>query len=186
MNIIERDEQVVMANERLADVPQFAMPARYGLRWYQPGDVDTWVDMHRGIHDQIKVDSALFVREYGDDEERLATCMAFLLNPWKEPIGTITAWADDKFNNAEYGRIHWVVIVPEEQGKGLSKPMMSAACQRLLKLGHERAYLVTSTGCVPAINMYRQFGFVPMIKEGSDQLQYWRELAPHLKSPMAL
>ena len=93
MNIIERDEQLVMANERLADVPQFAMPARYGLRWYQPGDVDTWVDMHRGIQDQIKVDAALFVREYGDDEERLATCMAFLLNPWKEPIGTSSTWA---------------------------------------------------------------------------------------------
>jgi GNAT superfamily N-acetyltransferase len=180
INILERNEYVLMANDRLGEVPQFAFPARYGLRWFAPGDVEKWVKVQQAAERYEKIDRALFVREFGADEDKLAARVGFMTNPWGEAIGTIAAWADAEYNNAEYGRIHWVAIVPEEQGKGLSKPMLSAACQRLLQLGHGRAYLVTSTARVPAINLYRQFGFEPVIRNDNER-EVWQEMQAHLK-----
>jgi RimJ/RimL family protein N-acetyltransferase len=180
MNILERNEYVMMANERLGDVPQFAFPARYSLRWYAPGDVDTWVKVQQAAERYETIDRELFVREFGKDEDKLATRVGFMTNPWGDAVGTIAAWADADYNNVEYGRIHWVAIVPEEQGKSLAKPMLSAACQRLLALGYGRAYLVTSTARVPAINLYRQFGFEPVMRDDKER-EIWREMGAHLK-----
>ena len=173
-----------MVNERLADAPTFAFPARYRLRWYAPGDADVWLRLQIAADRYNTFEPDTFVREFGQDEIRLQQRVGFLLDPWQAPIGTISAWAD-VFNDREYGRIHWVAIVPEEQGKGLAKPMMSAACQRLLALGHTNAYLDTATVRVPAINLYRLFGFEPVIRDDRER-DIWRELALHLKMPLSI
>jgi GNAT superfamily N-acetyltransferase len=182
MNILERNEEVWMVNERLADAPIIAFPARYRLRWYAPGDADIWLRIQRAADRHNTFEANTFAHEFGEDEDRLKQRVGFLLDPWRTPIGTISAWANE-FNGREYGRIHWVAILPEEQGKGLGKPMMSAACQRLLELGHTSAYLDTGTARVPAINLYRQFGFEPVMRDDHEQ-EIWRELAPHLKAPL--
>jgi GNAT superfamily N-acetyltransferase len=182
MNILERNEEVWMVNERLANAPEFAFPARYRLRWYAPGDADNWLRIQQAADRYNTFEANTFAQEFGEDEDRLTQRVGFLLDPWRTPIGTISAWANE-FNGREYGRIHWVAILPEEQGKGLGKPMMSAACQRLLELGHARAYLDTGTARVPAINLYRQFGFEPVMRDDRER-EIWRELAPHLKQSL--
>ena len=184
MNILERNEEIWMVNERLADAPTFAFPARYRMRWYQSGDADVWLRVQQAADLYNHFEPDTFVREFGADEDRLVQRVGFLLDPWHTPIGTIAAWADE-FNGSEYGRIHWVAILPDEQGKGLAKPMMSAACQRLLALGHTNAYLDTATARLPAINLYRLFGFEPVIRDDKEHA-IWCELAPHLKKPLSI
>jgi GNAT superfamily N-acetyltransferase len=55
--------------------------------------------------------------------------------------------------------VHWVAIVPECQGIGLGKALMTLLCQRLRELGHDQAYLFTSSERVSAIRLYLRFGF---------------------------
>jgi GNAT superfamily N-acetyltransferase len=78
--------------------------------------------------------------------------------------------------------VHWVAIVPEQQGRGLGKVLMTIVCHRLRELGHRRTYLTTSTARIPAINLYRHFDFVPLIR-APDDAAIWRELNRCLKNP---
>ena len=98
-------------------------------------------------------------------------------------MGTATAWSGDLFPGQPIGRIHWVAIVPDRQGQGLAKPLLAATCRRLRALGHERAYLTTSTARLPAINLYLLFGFQPLV--GSPEAyQAWQAVRPRLKYPV--
>jgi GNAT superfamily N-acetyltransferase len=179
-NIIEQDATLWMATDNLARTPAHAFPDGYGLRWYQPGDEDTWVQLHVATVPEMRITRDVFIKEYGTDARVLAQRLGFLTDLAGHAIGTAAAWIDQEYQGKTCGRVHWVAIVPGYQGRGLSKPLLSAICQRLLHLGQTAAYLVTSTGCVPAINLYRSFGFEPVIRDAADR-EVWRELAPHLK-----
>jgi ribosomal protein S18 acetylase RimI-like enzyme len=98
-----------------------------------------------------------------------------LLAPDGQAIGTATAWFKDNFEGRRFGRVHWVAIVPEYQGRGLAKPLMSTICRRLQELGHDCAYLTTSTARLPAINLYRRFGFEPLIRT-PEEADIWKRL----------
>jgi GNAT superfamily N-acetyltransferase len=103
----------------------------------------------------------------------------FLLDAKGDAIGTMTAWFA-KEDPRTLGRINWVALIPQSQGKGLSKLLMVIALHRLRELGHEKACAGTSTSRLAAINLNCQFGFVPDIRCDKD-LKVWRELEPHLK-----
>ncbi len=183
MDILERNASVIMATAHLAQTPLNSFSDGYGMRWYQPGDEDTWVQV-QGASDRFNtITRELFIKAFGTDETVLAERVGFLVDPASHAIGTATAWIDPHWHGKTVGQVHWVAIVPEYQGKGLAKPMLSAVCQRLLQLGQTEAYLETSTGRIPAINLYRSFGFEPVITNEADRA-LWREVGPHLKVPL--
>ena len=185
MDILERNASVIMATAYLAQTPVNSFPDGYGMRWYQPGDEDTWVQV-QGASDRFNtITRELFIKTFGTDEQVLAERIGFLVDGNGHAIGTATAWIDNNWHGKTIGQVHWVAIVPEQQGKGLSRPMLSAVCQRLLQLGQTEAYLETSTRRIPAINLYRSFGFEPVIRDEAER-QIWREVGPHLKVPLAV
>ena len=84
----------------------------------------------------------------------------------------------------------WLAIMRHHQGRGLGKPLLAAVCNRLVELGYQRACVVTSTGRLPAVSLYLQFGFQPDIKSGADQAVWDRVFAAlresgRLKEPAA-
>jgi ribosomal protein S18 acetylase RimI-like enzyme len=91
----------------------------------------------------------------------LAARQKYLLGPGGEPIGTATAWFDAPQSGEEIGvgRVHWVAIVPEFQGRGLAKPLLDSVLQMLRVCGHTRAVLLTDTRRPAAIALYEKFGF---------------------------
>jgi hypothetical protein len=48
-------------------------------------------------------------------------------------------------------------------------------CLRLRELGHTGAYLTTSAARIPALNLYHQFGFVPVIRDETERA-VWQEI----------
>lgn len=94
------------------------------------------------------------------------------------PIGTATAWLKT-YNNLLYGRVHWVAIVPSEQGKGLAKPLLSTVGRRLRDLKHDCAYLKTASVRIAAIGLYLKFGFVPDIRSEEDA-KAWHKIREKL------
>jgi predicted GNAT family acetyltransferase len=184
MNIIEKNARVMMATAQLAMTPNYCFPDCYRMRWYQSGDVETWVRVLSASERYDTITRDLCIEFFGADEAMLAQRVGFLVNPAGQEIGTATAWVDSKWQARIVGRVNFVAIVPVWQGKGLAKPMMSAVCQRLLQQGQTEAYLYTSSARVPAINLYRSFGFDPVITNEEDR-QIWCDLAPCLKMPIA-
>jgi GNAT superfamily N-acetyltransferase len=183
MSIVERNISVHMIRDGLDNIPNYPLPPGYSTRWYRPGDERLWVDIQARSDRYNEITLALFVKAFGLDPQPLAERQCFLCNAQGEVIGTATAWFDDDYCGQPYGQLHWVAIVPQAQGRGLAKPLLSIVLNRMAELGHTRCYLGTSTARVPAINLYTKFGFVPHIRS-ADDLAVWREMQRWIKEPL--
>jgi len=177
MSVIEKNLPITMSRANLDDVPEFALPGGFSLRWYQPGDEAHWLRIHLTADRHNEITQELFERQFGRDKKRLGVRQCYLLSSTDHVIGTGTAWFDHHFQGCRWGRVHWVAIVPEFQGRGLAKPLMMTICRRLRELGHKRAYLSTSTARSAAIGLYLRFGFEPMI-QSDESAAVWRALLP--------
>jgi len=168
------DVPVRMVRDTMEDIPQYALPDGYTLRWYEPGDDVHWLRIHDECEGYGELGDDLFRRDFGDDDSEIAQRMCFACRPDGTPVSTNTAWFNF-WRDHNYGRVHWVATSVAEQGKGLSRPLMTAVCERLRDLGHDRAYLTTNTLRLRAILLYQRFGFRPDW-EGAIEEEGWRAL----------
>jgi len=91
---------------------------------------------------------------------------------------------EDNHGGKSLGRIHWVAIIPQQQGSGLAKPLLTAICKRLKELGHSKTYLTTQSVRLPAINLYAKFRFTPVIDSDGDR-EIWEKLQKYIKYPLS-
>lgn len=185
MNIIEQNPSVEMDRDDLVGTPDYSLPSPFIIRPYAPGDMATWIEVQTAAERYLDINAEMYIENFGRDDDILADRQYFLTDQHGTAIGTASAWFDDDYHGEPYGRVHWVAIVPEYQGRGLAKPLLSTICDRLIELGHTRATLATSTARVPAINLYLHFGFLPRISKPEER-DRWEQLCPHLKDPPAL
>ena len=114
------NELLMMVRRHLADLPRHALPDGYAIRWYEPGDDQTWYDVQRATEPHHPITPDLHAREFGDDENVLARRQAFLHAADGQAIGTASAWFDEDFHGELFGRIHWVAITPPSRSRRLS------------------------------------------------------------------
>ena len=152
---------VQMTCAALSPGPSSVLPTGCRIRDYEPGDEAAWVAIHRLADFYNPASLDLFEKQFGSARDELPRRQLYLLDAAGTPIGTATAWFGALAAGVIIGRMHWVAIVPAEQGHGLARPLLSAVCRRLLELGHRQAYLTTSTARLPAINLYFAYGFLP-------------------------
>lgn len=169
-----------MMRENLDDFPEFALPKHFSMRWYQPGDENIWRQVQSVADKLNEITPELFSKQFGNDMSLISQRQIYLLDSQGRAIGTATAWFNDNFEGSRVGRIHWLAILPEHQGNGLGKPLMTGLCRRLKNLGHARTYLSTASMRIPAINLYLKFGFAPLIRNEAEAA-IWSELQPRLK-----
>ena len=139
----------------IASVP---FPAGVTVRPVQEGEAGLWLSVIRAAETLAEIPDHQFESAYGDDPAIIAERVYFAVGPEGTPIGSVAAWfgAD---NREDWGRIHWLYLLPEWQGRGLGRALVVFALNRLVALGHTKAYLTTSTGRPNAIHLYQQFGF---------------------------
>ncbi|MGF1452037.1 MAG: GNAT family N-acetyltransferase [Opitutales bacterium] len=147
----------------LSAAPIFRLPEGFRIANFAVGDADTWLAVQKAAEPRLPVELPWFFSDFGEDPKVHADRILFLSTAGGEPIGTATAWFDDVEKRPERGRLHWVAIVPDHQGRGLAKPLVSAALQRLQQLGHREAFLHTDEGRPLAIRLYEQFGFARFV-----------------------
>ncbi len=184
-DIVRRNVYVNMERADLNSIPHYTLPPEYRCKWYEPGDEQVWVDIHVQAEAHVQVTLDTYRRAFGADEQSLRARQCFLLDPRRMPIATATAWYEDDFHGRPFGRVHWVAVVPEYQGRGLSKPLLAIVLERMSELGHESVFLRTSTGRLPAIGLYQKFGFGPSLHSAEDR-EVWRQLNDKLRSPFDL
>jgi len=170
-----------MVRTDLQGIPQFRLPEGFRMRTYHPGDENTWVKIQQISDDYNDVDLAEFYRTYGSNLNALEDLCFFVDTEEGETIGTSTAWFQKDFLGRPWGRVHWVAIVPDYQGRGLSKPLLTQTMNRLAD-AHNKCYLVTSCLRIPAIHVYLKFGFRPFVKSELCE-EGWAHVRRHLSHP---
>jgi len=172
---------VRMIRPHLRDIPQFAFPEGFGIRPMRPGEAGLWLDIHRDAEPFFAIPEDLFAQQFGSDPAAQAWRCFFIVTARDVAVGTLSAWFNRDFQGADAGRIHWVAIRPAYQGRGLAKPAMAHA-MNVLAHWHDRAYLDTSTGRLPAIKIYLDFGFLPDLSLPG-AVAAWRRVAAVLPHP---
>ena len=182
MDPIKDNAPVIMKRRDLDDLPAYALRDGFCLRWFRAGDDVLWPEIQLGAYqDEKVVPPGLFEREFVGDPATQAERICFLVErSTGEAIGTAAAWWQRDDDGVTWWRLHWVGIRHDHQGRGLAKPMVSEVCRRLRNLGHDRAFLTSSTARIPAINLYRVFGFEPVVRSAEDWLA-WDCLRQHMK-----
>ena len=154
---------LAMTRDSLDGVGEFPLPEDFQVRPFQSGDEKQWVRIHELADRFNAISPATFTKQFGTGTSELSQRQYYLVRCGAgsgEVIGTASAWYGDEQWGRDWGRVHWVAIMPQYQGRGLAKPLLATVMQRLAELGHRRAYLTTSTARLPAIRLYQRFGFV--------------------------
>jgi len=166
-------------SRNLTGLPEHPLPSGYRLRLMNPVDVKHWVAVQQAAEPFLTMSEKWFWQEFGKPAG-LAWERCFLLQIDEgTPVGTITAWTDSAWDGQVRGRIHWLAVRPEWQGRGFAKPMVSMALE-LLRQFHDSVYLMTQPERLVAIRLYLGLGFEPVIR-GDDECGVWRGVRGQLR-----
>jgi GNAT superfamily N-acetyltransferase len=159
--------------------PQFPLPAGYAIEWYHAGCEEWWYEIQLRSDELTRVTRDLFWQYFGQARAELARRQCYLMDQRHQPIGTATAWFDPDYHGECWGRLHWVAILPQHQGQGLAKPLLSVVCERLRQFHPARSFLRTAPQRLAAIHLYLEFGFVPEIR-GPEEAVVWEGIQQRL------
>jgi ribosomal protein S18 acetylase RimI-like enzyme len=173
---------IVMVRTDLENTPDMPIPGSYQLRRFEPGDESAWARVETAAGEFTDPDKALahFAGEFGAHLSEMRERCLFLETSGGEVVGTTTAWRNLEFQGRDYGRIHWVAVVPACQGKGLGRLLVTKALI-LMRRWHERAYLTTQTTSWVGVHLYLTLGFLPFLTSPNEEAgwELLREKAPH-------
>lgn len=181
MDLLRKNLPLSLVRPHLNDLPAAALPAGYSWRWFQLGDAAHWLHIHHDADPFNDICPELFTRQFGVDFKYLANRQLYVQDPIGRVVGTGTAWSDDTRPEGPCGRVYWLAVLRQFQGLGLGKAILVATCLRLRELGYPSACVVTSTGRLPAVNLYLQSGFQPEVHTAEDR-QRWDQVFSALKS----
>ncbi|WP_020007655.1 GNAT family N-acetyltransferase [Salinicoccus albus] len=164
----------IYLHHNLEDIPDFKLPEGFKFVSYQKGYEKQWAQIlvetgeFAGERDALKA----FAREFSWKKD-LYRFMFFIEKEDGTLIATATAW-HGTINERFIGRVHWVDILPEHQGFGLSRPLI-AKCMRMINERHEDAYLKTHRQRQVAVHLFLRMGWRPMIVKPEEKT-VWKEL----------
>ncbi len=164
---------LLMERDTLDDVPAHELPDGYAFAFYQPGDREHWIAIEQSAKELVNHEQGVQVwtEYFGAVESQLHDRMLFVVNPQGEKVATATAYPLDE---PGLGQVHWVAVRRDEQGKGLSKPLIAKVLEVMKQHGDRRSFLHTQTTSWVAVRLYLNFGFHPTAQSASDHRDGWR------------
>ena len=156
-------------------------PSRRKPRDFRPGDDKAWLRIWQASEKFSTITRETFDTQFGHNLRAMERRCLFLVTPDGEDVATATAWYC-RHRGLRWGLIHWVAVIPDYQGRGLSRCMVTAAMSRMRSLGHRRARLGTQTPRLAAIRTYLRFGFVPDMT-APDADRAWQLVREHIRHP---
>lgn len=196
---------ITMVRDTLTDLPRYPIPEGYSIRKFKGGEGPLWAEIGAaaGNFGDLAAAQERFNVEFSEPVEDMESrCFFVVHDETDRAVGTAMAWYDPNFDDGSgrspsrpecddgsgrslsrpaYGRVHWVAIIPDFQGKRLAKPLLSAVLSRLAE-SHTKAVLGTQTFRKPAVRLYLDLGFRPFPKLPTCP-QAWKELAEEFKHP---
>lgn len=167
----------LMLEGELSGVEEIPLPPGYRYAMYRPGDRDAWIAIEISARELRDRAQGLVVWEkyYGGHESEMPERMCFIENAEGEKIATATAYYDVSGRDASGDAwLHWVAVARPEQGKGLSKPLVTHTVHIMKRLGYTKVKISTQTTTWVACKVYLDLGFRPCSACGEEQAQGWR------------
>lgn len=167
--------ELVLERE-LASLPEPALPAGYHLETYAPGDKDAWIRIEQSAKEfsTSAEGEQAWSRYYEGHEKELEGRMFFAVNDRNEKVATATAYYDiRKEDDGINGMLHWVAVRREDQGRGISKPLILHTLRRMQALGYRRAVIPTQTTTWLACKVYLDLGFRPIPRNAERNRAGW-------------
>ncbi|AEJ38663.1 acetyltransferase, GNAT family [Sulfobacillus acidophilus TPY] len=138
---------IIMKRKAGLPIAQHALPAEFSLSAFVPGDEMEWAHIETAVGEFMTADEALayFQETYLPHRNELIRRCMFVRRDDGRAVGTITSW----WNTTEERRdpsVHWLAVLPDYQGLGLGKALVSECLQRLVWLEGDRdIFLHTQT-----------------------------------------
>ena len=155
----------LMLEGDILPIEEISLPAGYRFVMYQPGDRNAWIDIEisaKELRDQAQ-GAEVWEKYYGGHEDELPARMCFVENAAGKKVATATAYYDIRdIDRSGAAWLHWVAVRRDEQGKGLSKPLISHVIQIMKALGYTHAVIPTQTTTWVACKVYLDLGFRPI------------------------
>ena len=139
------------------------LPEGYSFVFYKEGDEASWARIEASVLEFESDFSAImhFKQNFVPHENELRKRCLFIENGSGEKIATTTAWWR-YIGDERRAWMHWVAVMPEYQGQGLGKAIVSKATELMAELeGNVDFYLGTQTWSYKAVGIYKQHGFLP-------------------------
>lgn len=152
----------------LQNIVERPLPQGYSYHLYQTGDERQWMEIQLAAKEFLSLEAAKksWDHYYGGHEGEWHRRVLFIANPEGKLVGTASAYFDHR--DIQAGWLHWVAIRPEEQGKGLSKPLVSRILSMLQQMGYPYACVPTQTTTWLAVKVYMDCGFLPLPNEETE------------------
>lgn len=167
----------LLLERELDGLPGDSLPEGYRFVFYRPGDRDTWISIESSAKEFDSYEQGLeaWNRYYNGYEDILPQRMVFIENAAGEKVATATAFFDMTGRDASgSGWVHWVSVRRDEQGRGLSKPLVAHVLKLLRGLGYTHAKVPTQTVTWLAVKVYLDLGFRPLAKNAVNSEMGWR------------
>jgi ribosomal protein S18 acetylase RimI-like enzyme len=111
--------------------------------------------------------NGLFVIEHLPSAELVGTCMASHAPALRYPFG---------------GNLGWLAVDPRHRGQRLARALTVAVVSRLIRADYENIYLTTDDWRLPAISLYLNLGWVPVLFE-EEMTMRWEGICLALNRP---
>jgi len=163
-------------------VKKYEVPEGYRIRNFKEGEGPVWAQTETGAGEFKTEEDALdhFYKEFGKYLDKMEELCFFIEDMHHlRPVGTAMAWFMAEEGKTDTGRLHWVGIHRDHQGRKLAKPLLARVGRALFE-NYESAYLTTQTTSYKAINIYLEMGFSPVV-EGSRSEKAWTVIEDILK-----
>jgi ribosomal protein S18 acetylase RimI-like enzyme len=148
---------------RRAGLPPVGWELPNGFTWvlFHPGDERHWARIETAVGEFAEEAEALayFQDQYGPHREELERRLVFVRAPDGDVVGTVTGWWN-MTNGRRDASLHWLAVLPQYQGQGIGRALVSLCLWRLRELDGDRdIYLHTQTWSHRAIALYLNAGF---------------------------
>ena len=167
----------LMLRGDITGMKEIPLPAGYHYEMYRPGDRDAWIEIEKSAKEFDTREQGLdaWKRYYAEHTDELPGRMVFVVNEAGEKVATATAFYDVRgIDQSADGWLHWVAVRREDQGKGLSKPLISHVIQIMKALGQTHCKIPTQTTTWVAVKVYLDLGFRPIEKNLVNSRDGWR------------
>lgn len=161
----------------LSGVEERPLPPGYRFVTYRLGDRDAWIAVEQSAREFDTYQQGLdaWGRYYAGREDQLPGRMIFVENGAGEKVATATAFYDITGRDTSgAGWLHWVAVRREDQGRGISKPLIAHVLGILRDLGHTWAKIPTQTTTWLAVKVYLDLGFRPIPQNAVHSRDGWR------------
>lgn len=174
--------ELIMTMNNLDTIPNYPLPDGYSFCFYEnKKDIEEWLRIHisTGEFASMKDGMNTFDQFYSPIINTLDKRLLFIKNQANEKVATATITPANE--NGYSCVIDWFGIDKGNQGKKLSKPLLTKTIEVAKNIGYDKILLHTQTNSWLAAKIYLDFGFIPYNTQEKEGWEILNRITEHPK-----